>query len=396
MKYSKIPLAQTLVHHCKSIGISHIVISPGSRNAPLILGFTNDPYFSCYSIVDERSAGFFALGMAQQLQKPVCVLCTSGSALLNYHPAVAEAYYSRIPLVVLSADRPAYKIDIGDGQTIRQAHVFKNHLVYSANLKQDVEHATETLRQCNPDFLPEDGLADEQFRIQQYNETEINTSLQKAILFNQPVHINAPFEEPLYEVSNESRLKFGEFVPKTLKNDKEPGFDAHLEVWNKSKRKMVLIGSNYPDSILQKHLDALAGDESILVFTETTSNVHHQNFFPSIDSIIAPIEISDQSNQLFEKLRPEVLLTFGGLIVSKKIKAFLRNYAPEHHWHVDPHIAHDTYFALSHHYKTNVNAFFDALLVNNPSSQSNYRDYWSSRKTHYINKLICRRFPLLI
>ena len=124
MKYSKIPLAQTVVQLCKAKNIKHIIISPGSRNAPLTIGFTNDRFFTCYSIVDERCAAFFAIGIAQQLGEPTAVVCTSGSALLNYYPAVAEAFYSNIPLLVLSADRPKHLIGIGDGQTINQKHVF--------------------------------------------------------------------------------------------------------------------------------------------------------------------------------------------------------------------------------------------------------------------------------
>ena len=134
MNYSKIPLAQTVVTLCKTHNIKHIIISPGSRNAPLTIGFTNDNYFKCYSIVDERCAGFFALGIAQQTNKPTAVVCTSGSALLNYYPAVSEAYYSRIPLVVLSADRPKHLIDIGDGQTIKQKNVYGDHVFYSCLL----------------------------------------------------------------------------------------------------------------------------------------------------------------------------------------------------------------------------------------------------------------------
>ena len=118
--YSEIPLAQTVVNFCVLKKIQHIVISPGSRNAPLTQGFTRNNYFRTYSIVDERSAAFFALGLAQQLGHPVAVVCTSGSALLNYYPAVSEAFYSDIPLVVISADRLPHQIDIGDGQTIRQ------------------------------------------------------------------------------------------------------------------------------------------------------------------------------------------------------------------------------------------------------------------------------------
>ena len=111
MKYSSIPLAQMICAECKNFNIERVVISPGSRNAPLTLSFSADPFFQCYSIVDERSAAFFALGMAQQTNKPVALVCTSGSALLNYYPAIVEAYYAQVPLVVISADRPAYLID---------------------------------------------------------------------------------------------------------------------------------------------------------------------------------------------------------------------------------------------------------------------------------------------
>ena len=135
MMVSSLPLAQAIIQHFKHFEIQHIVISPGSRNAPLTLSFGYDDYFKCYSIPDERSAAFFALGMSQQLQKPVALLCTSGSALLNYYPAIAESFYSQIPLIVLSADRPKDKIDIGDGQTIRQDNVFANHIIYSKTLK---------------------------------------------------------------------------------------------------------------------------------------------------------------------------------------------------------------------------------------------------------------------
>src|SRR5690554_2040436 len=174
MKFSTKILSQTLVQLCLDKGIDHIVISPGSRNAPMTIGFGENPNFKCFSIVDERSAAFFALGMAQQLKKPVAVVCTSGSALLNYYPAIAEAFYSHIPLVVLSADRPANYIDIGDGQTIRQENVFDKHILYSANCKEGDE-----------------------FQIS--NETEINIALNTALELNGPVHVNIPFSEPLYQ-----------------------------------------------------------------------------------------------------------------------------------------------------------------------------------------------------
>ena len=132
--YPKKELAQIVISACHQFNIDTVVISPGSRNAPLTVGFSNDPSINALSVVDERCAAFFALGIAQQTQKPVAIVCTSGSALLNYYPAIAEAFYSNIPLVVISADRPKQLIDIGDGQTIRQENVFQNHILFSANL----------------------------------------------------------------------------------------------------------------------------------------------------------------------------------------------------------------------------------------------------------------------
>ncbi|MDA0200253.1 MAG: thiamine pyrophosphate-binding protein, partial [Bacteroidetes bacterium] len=134
MKYPEIPLAQTVVKFCELKAIQNIIICAGSRNAPLTNGFVENPFFKTYSIVDERAAAFFALGMAQQLKSATAVVCTSGSALLNFYPAVAEAFYSNIPLVIISADRMPHRIDIGDGQTIQQKGVFEPHLVDFAYL----------------------------------------------------------------------------------------------------------------------------------------------------------------------------------------------------------------------------------------------------------------------
>ena len=190
--YSSIPLAQTMVQFCRLKNLQHIVISPGSRNAPLTKGFTSDAYFKTYSVVDERSAAFFALGIAQQLNQPVAVVCTSGSALLNYYPAVAEAYYSDIPLVVLSADRMPHRIDIGDGQTIRQTQVFEPHLEYAAYLTPDVSHATATLLAHPTQNLLDPkattaAIETRQKEIQRENEIAIDRVLNTALTKRGPV-----------------------------------------------------------------------------------------------------------------------------------------------------------------------------------------------------------------
>lgn len=368
MKHSTIPLSQTVVQLCKAKGIEHIVISPGSRNAPLTIGFTHDDFFTCYSIVDERSAAFFALGIAQNIQKPVAVVCTSGSALLNYYPAVSEAFYSDIPLVVLSADRPEYLVGVGDGQTINQKNVFANHIVYSANLKQD--------------------SLDKQESIQKENESEINNALNLSIEKRGPVHINVPFDEPLYNMTDVLTVNVSNQPTKPFPTTTED-FNALADIWNKAKRKMVLVGVNQPNAVEQKYLDALAEDNSVLVLTETTSNLHHELFFPSIDKLIAPLDEAG-----FKALKPEILLTFGGMVVSKKIKAFLRQYKPKHHWHVDFKKANNTFFCLTEHLKMDVNVFFKAFLSQTHPINSDYRDFWLGvmqvrRKKHedYLNDI---------
>lgn len=351
MKSPKILLAQLVIQLCKAKNIRHIVISPGSRNAPLVIGFTHDDFFTCYSIIDERCAAFFALGMAQQLQKQVAMVCTSGSALLNYYPAIAEAFYSDIPLLAITADRPLHKIDIGDGQTIRQSGVFTNHILYSADLSHK-EHA----------------LA--------YNEAEINNALNTAILEKGPVHLNVPFEEPLYETVEAYTVNAGIIPLQEKVYELETSQLNHfIQQWNAARRKMILVGVLPPHSVAARFIEFLAGDESVIVFTETTSNLHHANFFPGIDKIIAPIENEPAKIKM---LQPEVLLTFGGMVISKKIKAFLRACQPKAHFHVDTKKAYDTYFCLTHHFKIDINRFFDTALPRLNRVPGTYRAHWLS------------------
>ncbi len=386
MKYSSIPSAQTIVYYCKMYGVKDIVISPGSRNAPLTISFSEDSYFNCYSIVDERCAAFFALGMAQQLQNPVAVVCTSGSALLNYYPAVSEAFYSDIPLLVVSADRPSYKIDIGDGQTIRQDHVFDRHIGYSAHLKLDVSHATETIINQGKELIAKDITIEMQQQVvHEYNSNELQKAFRTAIEEMTPIHINVPFEEPLCLTTTVPFPQKEIILAKQQEKLLEDVSDF-VSIWNNSKKKLVLVGVGYPDAIQPKYLEILANDDSVIVLTETTSNVHHPNFFSSIDSLIAPIEKSEFKEKFFKLLQPEIVLTFGGLIVSKKIKSFLRKYKPNYHWHVDSKKAYDTFFSLSHHFKTSENKFLGVFFKAPKKVESEYSPFWSKTKVAYEKK----------
>ena len=366
MKRPQIKLAQHVIEACKAKRIKHIVISPGSRNAPLTIGFANDPYFNCYSIVDERCAAFFALGIAQQRREPVAVVCTSGSALLNYYPAFSEAFYSNIPLVVISADRPSSKIDIGDGQTIRQVNVLANHSAYNANLS-DETHSDKS------------------------NFYELNRALNTAIEEQLPVHINVPFEEPLYLTTEEQYLFeniVAEIKNPIINEDKATNFVKH---WNSSAKKMVLVGVLTPNSVESQYVEWLAKDPSVVVLTETTSNLHHSHFIPYIDKLLT---YTEKDPTLKESLHPDLLLTFGGLVVSKKIKQFLRSYQPTYHYNVDLHKDYNSYFCLTAHFKADVNTFLKEVTPKLMSVSSNYQQQWLKVKneiqqTHleYINQI---------
>jgi len=341
MKYPKIPLAQSIIKICLAKGIINIVISPGSRNAPLTIGFVNHPEFNCYSIADERCAGFFALGMAQQINKPVALLCTSGSALLNYYPAVSEAFYSQIPLVVISADRPLDKIDIGDGQTIRQKNVFKSHSLYNANLNE--------------------GNSIE-------NDYKINRAINKAYTKKGPTHINVPFEEPLYQTVD--KMQADPMISAFTKVYKKISIDDIItttNLWNLAKKKLILVGVNGPDEIDLEIINILADDPSVVVMTEATSNLHHPTFLKNIDTIITPFSPKD-----FKAIQPDLLITFGGMVVSKRIKAFLRDYQPKHHWHIDTLRAYNTYGCLTDHFEISPNGFFSQILPFTKRVKSDY------------------------
>ncbi|RED27157.1 2-succinyl-5-enolpyruvyl-6-hydroxy-3-cyclohexene-1-carboxylate synthase [Flavobacterium cutihirudinis] len=370
MIYPKIPLAQSIIEICLAKGITNIIISPGSRNAPLTIGFAQNPNFTSYSIADERCAAFFALGIAQQTKKPTALVCTSGSALLNYYPAVAEAFYSQIPLIVISADRPQSKIDIGDGQTIRQENVFINHSVYNANL---TEEASEI------------------------NDLKINEAIEAAILQKGPVHINAPFEEPLYEttevLSVQPKITELEEKAETKTIENEADF---ISIWNNAKRKLILVGVNEVNTIDEKIIEKLAAHQSVVVLTETTSNLHHPSFINSIDTLITPFDDHD-----FNAFQPEVLVTFGGMIVSKRIKAFLRKYKPAHHWHIDTLRAYDTFNALTKHFVMHPNDFFTELLSKTKSIESDYfakiskiYNLRTKKRAEYLNKTIFSDFKV--
>jgi len=336
-------------------GLEHIVISPGSRNAPLVISFAQNPRVKAISIVDERSAAFFALGMAQQTNKAVAITCTSGGAVLNYAPAIAEAYYQKVPLLVITADRPKKLIDHGDGQTIRQKNVYANYVKASFEIQGEIEN--------EKDFHE---------AVKIVNEAIDLTSCPG----RGPVHINIPFAEPIYKQVHE--LARAAEVLNPMHN--VPGITDHeikkfADTWNATSKKLVIAGMMDPDPEMQRLLKKIAKDPSVVVLAETTSNLMHDCFCPGIDKVVNTV--TDKEAEFF---KPELLVTFGGNVISKMIKAFLRKNSPAQHWHIDPDDPEmNTYQCLSDGIKMNPLLFFEKLLIQNKPVKSDYFELWKSR-----------------
>lgn len=355
---------QILVEQCISHGIRHIVFSPGSRNAPLIIAFDEHPDVNCIIIHDERSAAFYALGMAQQLNEPVGVVCTSGSAALNYYPAVAEAYYQCVPLVVITADRPSEWVDQGDGQTIVQTDVYKNHIRYSCSLSEDIDHE------------------DDRWHIEREISTAFNFGNGN---WKGPIHLNMSFREPLYGKSEVENIKTK--VIHTVQSNfklKSDERETLQKIWDHSPKKMVICGQLPVDKELLEQFIHLASDPSVSILVENTSNIVDGSLIHCIDRTLNAISESE-----LEEYSPDLLIIFGGAVVSKRIKSYLRKYKAKYTWKVGYDFPYmDTYQSLTHTFECHPLDFL--LEINTFESSKISSDFgkkWKSKDLVVQGKL---------
>lgn len=331
-KYSSKRSIQVLADLFQQYEVLDIIVSPGSRNAPLAIHFSEIDAFNCYSIVDERSAAFVGLGMAKSEKKPVAITCTSGSAAANYYPAVTEAFYQNIPLLIITADRPTDFVDIFDGQTIRQNNLFHQHSYGDFQLLEDSKENSEEV-----------------------NSDIIKKAIELCIEKQGPVHINIPLEEPLYDLVSE--LPTFPKVEKTIKH-KELEISSNLIAeWHTSQRIMILVGTRDYSAELESQLTQLVKNHSVVILTEANSNLYHDKFFRHIDRYI--FNFSDED---YTHYAPDLLITIGQNVVSKKVKQFLRKAKPKQHWHIDEVWQPDTYYCLTEKLEVKPELFFSKLL----------------------------------
>ncbi len=356
-------------------GLRYVVISPGSRSAPLTLAFARHPGIETIIIGDERSAGYIALGMALSLKKTVGLVCTSGTATINLYPAVTEAYYLSVPLLVLTADRPSEWIDQSDGQTIHQEGLFINHIKGSY---------TYPTHETHPDS-------------QWHQERLLSEAINLTGDFpSGPVHINIPVREPFYPEKKEKFSYTG--APKIIEKIEpeftlpESGWHQLKKQWSQADRILIMGGQNRLNPKLNEILNAFCRKFNTPVLSDILSNL----------AIKPDCQISFQDSFLLTKdgkmlaaLKPDLMITFGKSVLSKNLKSFLRKYKPDIHWHIQPggRIA-DTFQSLTAHLAIDETTFFrEASRQFLPhESTAEYRSIWKDQDRR-ASKVIKNFFP---
>ena len=344
---------------CAQLGVNPIVLSPGSRSAPLTLAFVRHPDITTKIISDERSAAFVGLGMAQRLRRPVGLVCTSGSAAYNYAPAVAEAFFQQVPLIIFTADRPPEWIDQLDGQTIRQRGIYGQHVKASYELpmgqtEAEVWHAGRIVSEA------------------------INLSRAYP---SGPVHINVPIREPFYPEEGEV-MEFDQQVKVITSGPGNTSLSveavqAVAEDWQHYERKLIVGGQGLLDADLVAGLAPLSTSQHIPVVADVITNLH------PVPSAVrhADVLLAKPSDEL----SPDLLITFGRSVISKNLKRFLRKHRPAAHWHIQPAgTAADTFQSLTRVIHVHPTGFFRPLLPALPAPttmQSAYFRQWQEKET---------------
>jgi 2-succinyl-5-enolpyruvyl-6-hydroxy-3-cyclohexene-1-carboxylate synthase len=302
---------------CFEKGIRHVMISPGSRSAALTLAFVRHGGFRIHTCMDERPAGFIALGIAQQTGVPVVLICTSGSAAYNFAPAVSEAFFQQVPLLVLTADRPKEWQHQYDGQTIYQSEIYGKHVKRSFEVSPDYAHT------------------DVQWAINRIANEAVNVAGTVPL---GPVHINVPIREPFYPKESDE-FQPSDHIRIIQRQHSEAGLSTEvwhelLDEWDDSKRILIAGGQQKGNEELSQVLARIADEWNIPVVGDCITNLGANDQFIRHHDLFLGAENSTD-------LRPDLLVTFGLSFISKELKQFLRKNPPVKHWHV----SEDTFLA---------------------------------------------------
>ena len=350
------PLVELAVQVFVERGLRHAVVAPGSRSAPLTVALASHPALTLHVVYDERSAGYVALGLAQQLRQPVALVCTSGTAAVNFGPAVVEAFYQQIPLLVLTADRPPEWIDQQDNQAIHQNGLYGPHVRFSGVLPLDDGH---------PDTS--------------WHATRLACEAMEALqgLLPGPAHLNVPLREPLYPLPG-YRHNFGRAarLPTLLSSSPqlEPAeWQPLLAQWHTAQRKLVVLGMLPTDPELHRALRLLQRDPAVALFADITANC-----WPHVAPLVhVDMALGTRDPATLQALAPDLVLYLGGQVTYKYLKLLLRSHPPEQLWRVQPAgTLPDTYQQTTVRVPMQPAAFLSALAEQARPGADGYARRW--------------------
>lgn len=353
---------QMMTEICSRMGVEHVILSPGSRSAPLTVGFARHPEIITHVIPDERSAGYIGMGIAQNTGKPVVLVCTSGTAAVNYAPAIVEAYYQHIPLIVMTADRPPEWIDKGDGQTIHQENLYGEHVKTFVNMSASSHTAAdrEMVRSNLVDAI----------------------RLAKSPLPG-PVHINVPFREPFYhELLGENQKPDSINIDnRENKETKLPQIDFGILA---QSNILIIAGQNTRNEKSLEILNKLSQKSHIPVITECHSNLHEiEESIKHHDLILSGFREHE-----YPELKPAVLITFGDAIISKALKTVVRRWKIRDHWHIqEAGPAPDVFQSISGTIHCSPEDFFRLLDQNISAGASDYAARWQLAEKKALERI---------
>lgn len=289
-------------------GIRHVVFSPGSRSAPFVIAFQEYNAIKKYVIADERVAGYFALGIAQQLQQPVVLVCTSGTAVLNLAPAICEAYYQHVPLIVVTADRPEFAHEKGENQAILQSEIFANYVYQSI----DVSSVFTTIEK-------------------QLLINVLNGTFQNLEDMCKPIHWNVHIPEPLYEIAAEE-IGYYEVSNEERSNEVlEELLKPVAAEWKGNTRILVIIGTHLIDAETSSVIRKINQQQNVVFIGEQTASLNLCGV--SQCNAEAAFALAEEDSKLYA---PGIVVTVGKLTISKRLKAFFKKHKPAFHWHLSP------------------------------------------------------------
>ena len=377
-----------LVDEFYQLGVRHAVFSPGSRSTTMAMLFKEHEGFETYMNIDERSASFMALGIAKAHKEPTVLVCTSGSAVAHYLPAMLEAQYSGVPLIVLSADRPHTLLHVGAPQTVDQHKIFGTAVNYYEELAVPQEAHYYT-----------------------YPRQVARKAYMKAMdLKKGPVHINVPLFEPLVPELDSKHFEAGRSPFNVVK----PNYSSGCNYDNTSRISHVNNTSSKNDSFLAKYkkILILAGPQvdieevnSILSFATTLqapiladplSNVRRcynsvashsgKEYMDTSKVVISTYDASLADKELWPILKPDCIIQFGQIVVSKRVQQMISSWTDVEYIEVNPTMdSMNPMGKTTMHMQASIDAFTKLYGVKNDSSA--YLGKWQHLETAGKQKL---------